>query len=223
MMEKMLDGQVAIVTGGSGGIGRAICRRLAGHGARVIVHYRAAADAALELVVALEGEGLQARAVGADLSTAKGCETLMAASGEAFGTATILVNNAAMQPVAAFERISPADLASMLATNVQGPFRLMQLFAAAVIEAGIQGASIVNIARELASNPSLRRILADPYSLVPDGKASVRQPSIGIPQRDPETGAWLGPFVMAAVNTRIVPRSNALSDSNAAIVTHLRS
>jgi len=73
-------------------------------------------------------------------------------------------------------------------------------------------ASIVNIARELASNPSLRRILADPYSLVPDGKASVRQPGISIPQRDPESGAWLGPFVMAAVNTRIVHRSNALSD-----------
>ena len=154
MMEKMLDGQVAIVTGGSGGIGRAICRRLAGHGARVIVHYRAAADAALELVAALEGEGLQARAVGADLSTAKGCETLMAASGEAFGTATILVNNAALQPVAAFERISAADLASMLATNVQGPFRLMQLFADAVIEAGIQGASIVNIASIEGTRPA---------------------------------------------------------------------
>jgi len=83
------------------------------------------------------------------------------------------------------------------------------------IKGGASGgtvASIVNIARELASNPSLRRILADPYSLVPDGKASVRQPSISIPQRDPETGTWLGPFVMAAVNTRIVHRSNALSD-----------
>jgi short subunit dehydrogenase-like uncharacterized protein len=83
------------------------------------------------------------------------------------------------------------------------------------IKGGASGgtvASIVNIARELASNPSLRRILADPYSLVPGGKASVRQPGISIPQRDPETGAWLGPFVMAAVNTRIVHRSNALSD-----------
>jgi len=83
------------------------------------------------------------------------------------------------------------------------------------IKGGASGgtvASIVNIARELASDPSLRRILTDPYSLVPDGKASVRQPSISIPQRDPETGAWLGPFVMAAVNTRIVHRSNALSD-----------
>ncbi|HSN51883.1 MAG TPA: SDR family oxidoreductase [Woeseiaceae bacterium] len=155
MMDRMLDGQVAIVTGGSGGIGRAICRCLAGYGAKVIVHYRAAQDAALELVEALEGEGRQARAIGADLSTAKGCESLVAASREAFGTATILVNNAALQPVAAFERISAADLASMLATNVQGPFRLMQLFAEGVIEAGIRDASIVNIASIEGSRPAI--------------------------------------------------------------------
>jgi len=83
------------------------------------------------------------------------------------------------------------------------------------IKGGASGgtvASIVNIARELASDPSLRRILSNPYALVPDGKASARQPNISVPQRDPETGAWLGPFIMAGINTRIVHRSNALSD-----------
>jgi NAD(P)-dependent dehydrogenase (short-subunit alcohol dehydrogenase family) len=155
MTDGMLDGQVAIVTGGSGGIGRAVCRCLAGHGAKVIVHYCAAERAALELVAALEGEGRQARAIGADLSTSEGCEELIAAAGEAFGTPTILVNNAALQPVAAFDRISAADLASMLATNVQGPFRLMQLFATGVIEAGIGGASIVNIASIEGSRPAI--------------------------------------------------------------------
>jgi len=83
------------------------------------------------------------------------------------------------------------------------------------IKGGASGgtvASIVNIARELASDSGLRRILANPYALVPDGKARARQPNIKTPQRDPETGAWLGPFVMAAINTRIVHRSNALSD-----------
>ena len=151
----MLDGKVAIVTGGSGGIGRAVCRCLAGYGAKVVVHYRAAEDTALALVEALEGEGRQARAIRADLSTPDGCETLMAASGEAFGTPTILVNNAALQPVAAFDRVSPADLASMLATNVQGPFRLMQLFARRVIEAGTGDASVVNIASIEGSRPAI--------------------------------------------------------------------
>jgi short subunit dehydrogenase-like uncharacterized protein len=73
-------------------------------------------------------------------------------------------------------------------------------------------ASLLNVAREMASDRSLRKILANPYSLVIDGKARARQPNIRTPQRDPETGAWLGPFVMAAINTRIVHRSNALSD-----------
>ena len=83
------------------------------------------------------------------------------------------------------------------------------------IKGGASGgtvASILNIAREMASNPSLRKILANPYSLVPGGQARVRQPNVKTPRRDAETGAWLGPFVMAAVNTRIVHRSNALQD-----------
>ena len=83
------------------------------------------------------------------------------------------------------------------------------------IKGGASGgtvASILNIAREMASNPSLRKILANPYSLVPSSQARVRQPNVNTPQRDAETGAWLGPFVMAAVNTRIVHRSNALQD-----------
>jgi short subunit dehydrogenase-like uncharacterized protein len=83
------------------------------------------------------------------------------------------------------------------------------------IKGGASGgtvASIVNIARELMSDPSLRRVLADPYTLVPGGRASARQPNISVPQRDSETGAWLGPFIMGGVNTRIVHRSNALSD-----------
>jgi short subunit dehydrogenase-like uncharacterized protein len=73
-------------------------------------------------------------------------------------------------------------------------------------------ASIVNIAREMAKSPALRKTLANPYSMVPDGKANARQPNITTPKLDPESGAWLGPFVMAGVNTRIVHRSNALSD-----------
>jgi short subunit dehydrogenase-like uncharacterized protein len=82
------------------------------------------------------------------------------------------------------------------------------------IKGGASGgtvASIINIAREMSRDASLRKILSDPYSLVIDGKAQVRQPNIKTPRRDPKTGAWLGPFVMAAVNTRIVHRSNALS------------
>ncbi len=154
MTPRMLDGHVAIVTGGSGGIGRAICCCLARYGANVIVHYRAAADAAQALVAALDQDGLAARATGADLSTGEGCESLIDDAEEAFGTATILVNNAAMQPVAEFGSISADDMASMLAINVAGPFRLTQLFAERVIRAGAKNASIVNIASIEGTRPA---------------------------------------------------------------------
>ena len=160
MTARMLDGEVAIVTGGSGGIGRAICRSLAAHGAEVTVHYRGAEDepldreAALGLVAQLERDGFEATAIGADLSTASGCEALIAASSDAFGTATILVNSAGIQPVAAFDQVSAAGLEAMLATNVQGPFRLMQLFAEQVIGTGIRAASIVNVASIEGTRPA---------------------------------------------------------------------
>jgi NAD(P)-dependent dehydrogenase (short-subunit alcohol dehydrogenase family) len=155
MTPTTLDGQIAIVTGGSGGLGRAICRCLARYGAKVTVHYRQAKDAALELAAELGQDGLQARAIGADLSTSEGCKELIERSASAFGTATILVNNAAIQPVADFEEISTDELARMLATNVQGPFRLMQLFADEVMAAGARNASIVNIASIEGTRPAI--------------------------------------------------------------------
>ncbi len=73
-------------------------------------------------------------------------------------------------------------------------------------------ASLVNVAREAASSPALRKELANPFSLCPAGAtSSTRQPSIKAATFDEDFGAWSAPFVMAAINTRIVHRSNALS------------
>ena len=73
-------------------------------------------------------------------------------------------------------------------------------------------ASIMNIAKEAAGNPALRKDLANPYLLCPKADAPhVRQPGVGTAGYDPDYGAWVAPFVMAGINTRIVHRSNALS------------
>jgi short subunit dehydrogenase-like uncharacterized protein len=73
-------------------------------------------------------------------------------------------------------------------------------------------ASMMNIAREMAADPSLRRRMANPYSLVPKAEApKVRQPSLSTIAYDPDFRRWQAPFVMAAINTRIVHRTNALS------------
>ena len=73
-------------------------------------------------------------------------------------------------------------------------------------------ASLLNVVKEAAGNKALRRELANPYSLCPPGSTNgTRQPSVKSAQFDADFGAWVAPFVMSAINTRIVQRSNALS------------
>jgi short subunit dehydrogenase-like uncharacterized protein len=73
-------------------------------------------------------------------------------------------------------------------------------------------ASGLNIVKEAAGNPALRKELADPYSLCPAGHGfRARQHNVRKAEFDRDFEAWSAPFVMAAVNTRIVHRSNALS------------
>jgi short subunit dehydrogenase-like uncharacterized protein len=74
-------------------------------------------------------------------------------------------------------------------------------------------ASLMNVVKEAAADPALRKELADPYTLCPAGSApQVRQPNVRSAEFDVEFGAWVAPFVMSGINTRIVHRSNALSD-----------
>jgi short subunit dehydrogenase-like uncharacterized protein len=73
-------------------------------------------------------------------------------------------------------------------------------------------ASLLNVLKEASADPALRRELADPYSLCPgDDATRVRQPDVRMPQFDADFDAWVAPFVMSAINTRVVHRSNALS------------
>jgi short subunit dehydrogenase-like uncharacterized protein len=73
-------------------------------------------------------------------------------------------------------------------------------------------ASLMNLVKEAAADPALRKELADPYSLCPaDAAPRVRQPEVRSAQFDADFGAWIAPFVMSAINTRIVHRTNALA------------
>ena len=75
-------------------------------------------------------------------------------------------------------------------------------------------ASMVNIAKEAAKDPALRKELQNPYSICPSGHGfKRRQENINGAQFDEDFDQWIGPFVMAAVNTRVVHRSNALSNN----------
>ena len=72
-------------------------------------------------------------------------------------------------------------------------------------------ASLLNVLAEVKADPGLRKELADPYSICPPRSgARVRQPNVGLSEYDPDFDAWIAPFVMSAINTRVVHRTNAL-------------
>jgi short subunit dehydrogenase-like uncharacterized protein len=72
-------------------------------------------------------------------------------------------------------------------------------------------ASLLNVVDEARRDRDLRAMLANPYALCPDGmRSGLRQPDVAHPQRDDLSGAWVAPFVMAAINTKVVHRTHAL-------------
>jgi 3-oxoacyl-[acyl-carrier protein] reductase len=117
--------RVAIVTGGAGGIGRAICLRLAQDGFHVVVNYHGRRDRAEEIVAAIRAGEPRAIAVQADIGTEAGAEALYKAAVQAFGGVGVLINNASprINPKP-FSSTSWTDLQSHLDVHVKGAFLL---------------------------------------------------------------------------------------------------
>ena len=124
-MKPLTDKKRALVTGGSGGIGAAICRRLAADGHHVIVHANRALDKAKGLVEQLVSEGGSAEAVAFDVTdrsaTASALETLLEA-----GAIQILVNNAGIHDDVVFPGMSGAQWDRVLDVSLNGFFNVTQ-------------------------------------------------------------------------------------------------
>ena len=118
----LLDGKVALVTGGSRGIGRAIALRLAEEGAKVAINYAGNVKAAEEVKAAIEEKGGKAILVQADVSDSEAAEGMVASVVEAFGTVDILVNNAGITRDAIFARMKEEDFNAVINTNLKGVF-----------------------------------------------------------------------------------------------------
>ncbi|MEN9934945.1 MAG: hypothetical protein RLZZ387_1524 [Chloroflexota bacterium] len=121
-MQISLKDKVALVTGGSRGIGRAVSLTLAGAGAAVVVNYRGNQAAADETVASIEAAGGRAVAVQADVSSPEEVERLFKAAADAFGKVDILVNNAGITRDGLLLRMKDDDFDAVMDTNLRGVF-----------------------------------------------------------------------------------------------------
>ncbi|MGH7254627.1 MAG: SDR family NAD(P)-dependent oxidoreductase, partial [Nitrospirales bacterium] len=139
-----LTEKIAIVTGASSGIGRAIAERLAQNGATVVVNYGKSADKAKQVVAGIEAKGGKAVAIQADMSKIADVRRLVRETVQRFGRLDILVNNAGMVIFKPLAETTEQEFDQIVALNAKGPYFAMQE-AAKVIE---NGGRIVNISTD---------------------------------------------------------------------------
>lgn len=120
--QQILNGKVALVTGGSRSIGAAIARRLAADGAAVALTYNASPDKARAVVAEIEAAGGRALAIEADAGNANAVRAAVTQTVAAFGAIDILVNNAGLGLGGAIEDLTEQTYERMIAVNVTGVF-----------------------------------------------------------------------------------------------------
>lgn len=123
-----MNKKVAVVTGGSRGIGRAIALRLAQDGFDLVINYRRRAEEAEAVRAEAEQLGVQCLAVQADVGVMEDCQRLFDATIEAYGQVDVLVNNAGITRDNLLMRMSEEDWDQVMATNAKSVFQMSKLF-----------------------------------------------------------------------------------------------
>jgi len=150
-----LADKVAIVTGGSRGIGRAISLALAEEGAKVVVNYCSNKKAANEVIEKIKAKGQQAVSIKADVSKKKEIDEMVSSAVKKFGRIDILVNNAGVGPFVDFFDVTEEIWDEVHAINTKGIFFTSQAVARVMVDKKIKGRiiNITSISGEKATNP----------------------------------------------------------------------
>ena len=160
-----LNGEVALVTGASRGIGARIAFRLAQVGAKVVVNFAGRRDAAEQVVQSIEAAGGEAFAIQGDVSEPADVRTMFDATIERYGRVDILVNNAGIILYKPIEQTTDEEFDRLFAVNVKGTFNMMREAAQRLQEGG----RIINF------SSTTTRLLLPTYASYCATKAAVEQ------------------------------------------------
>jgi 3-oxoacyl-[acyl-carrier protein] reductase len=183
-----LQGRVALVTGGSRGIGAAVAQALASAGAALAVCARNG-EAAAATAAAIAGRGGQAFGAAADVSRAADAERVVAACVERFGRLDILVNNAGITRDGLLLRMKDEDWSDVLAVNLNGAFYCARAALRAILKQK-QSGRIINVGSVVGSmgNPGQANYVASKAGLIGLTKALVNAVAPGFIETDMTAG-----------------------------------
>jgi 3-oxoacyl-[acyl-carrier protein] reductase len=170
-----LEGRAALVTGGSRGIGRAICLELARRGARVVVNYQSNEALADGVVAEISSAGGDAVAIKGDVSNSEAAQALVKATVERFGGLEILVNNAGITRDGLLMRMSEDDWDAVHNTNLRGAFLITKAAMRPMLRA--KSGRIINISSVVGvmGNPGQANYAAAKAGLIGFTRAVARE------------------------------------------------
>ena len=151
-----LSGKVALVTGGSRGIGRACCETLARAGAAVMVNYNLERPSAELVVQRIEESGGRATSLAADVAVPGEAEMLVDETVERLGGLDIVVNNAGIWSRAPVEEISDGEWSQMIGVNLGGTFHVIRAAVPTLKQAG--AGCIINVSSTAGQRGEAERI-----------------------------------------------------------------
>jgi 3-oxoacyl-[acyl-carrier protein] reductase len=208
-MQRQLEGKIALITGGSRGIGAAIAKRLATDGASVAITYSKGADAAALVVEGIESAGGKAIALQADAGDADAVRNAVEKTVTTFGRLDVLVNNAGTANPMTVEETSLADFDRLFAVNVRGVFVATQT----ALKHMTAGGRIINIGSCLGERVLIPGMA--PYSAT---KGAIKQFTQGLARELGARGITVNNVQPGPIDTDLNPASGEWAGSQKAMV-----